>query len=614
MLTTTTVRALGRSLTCSAWLLAAISCSETTLPVIAPSSGALAGKPHPANCQDHDDDSDSPALRAQASQAVRWKKGGGEVPADRQVKLQILGFNDYHGQLSPRTVAGRPAGGAAVFTSYLKAAAAGLPDSTFIVNAGDSVGASPPNSALLQDEPTLSMFNALANEACKYENLDKRKCNLVGTLGNHEFDEGKAELLRLLQGGNHPNGPFLDNDWKGARFPYVSANVIDESTGKPLLPPYVIKKLPSIPVAFIGAVLEETPSIVTPTGVAGLRFIDEADAINSYIPELHAQGIHTIIVLIHQGLSQPSYTGPTSGSAAAPNGALLDVVSRLHDDIDVVVSGHTHAFTNALIPNSHGVPILVAQAFSASTAYDDIDLIVDKKTNDVVSKTAQIITTWGDEGPGLTPDPAVAAIVAAADQRVAPLVNQLVGQTSAAITRTQNAAGESALGDLIADAQRASVGATFAFMNAGGIRADLDLGPLTWGELFAVQPFGNTVVALDLTGQQIFDLLNQQWGAPQPAGGRVLQISGLRYTWDGAVPEGGKRVTEVRDASGPISLTTVYRVAVNNFIATGGDNFAVLSGGQNQVGGPVDLDALVEHIETLPQPFSATVDGRITRR
>jgi 5'-nucleotidase len=170
-----------------------------------------------------------------------------------------------------------------------------------------------------------------------------------------------------------------------------------------------------------------------------------------------------------------------------------------------------------------------------------------------------------------------------------------VGQTNAAITRTQNAAGESALGDLIADAQRASVGAQFAFMNPGGIRADVDAGTVTWGDLFAVQPFGNTVVKLDLTGQQIYDLLNQQWGAPQPAGGRVLQISGLSYTWNSAIAEGGKRVTEVRDANGPLSLATVYHVAVNNFMATGGDNFRVLIGGTNQVGGPVDLDALVDH-------------------
>ena len=577
------------------------------------SAQELSSKKVVSNCQDHDDDDDSIELREAAKRVVSWKKAG-HVPAARQVPVQLLGINDFHGQLSPKTVAGRPAGGAAVLGAYLEAAQVGLQDSTFIVHAGDHVGASPPNSALLQDEPAISFLNMLANDHCKYKNTNKPKCNLVGTLGNHEFDEGKAELMRLLDGGQHASGPFLENPWKGARFPYVSANVVDAVTRKPILPPYVIKKLPSIPIAFIGAVLKETPTIVTPTGVAGLEFLDEADAINSYIPELHAQGIHTIIVLIHQGLSQKSYTGPTSDTEAAPTGALLDVISRLNDDIDVVVSGHTHQFTNAIIPNSHGVPILVTQGFSASTAYDDIDLVVDKKTNDVVSKTAQIVTTWGDEGPGLTPIPEVAALVAQADALVAPLVNQVVGQAAVDITRTQSAAGESALGDLIADSQRVAVGADFAFMNPGGIRADLAAGTVTWGALFTIQPFGNTVTTLTLTGQQIYDLLNQQWGAPQPAGGRVLQVSGLRYIWDSSVPEGGQRVVDVRDANDlPISLGASYVVAANNFIAAGGDNFTVLTGGTNQVGGPVDLDALIPYIESLPQPFAAAIDGRITR-
>jgi 5'-nucleotidase len=598
----------------AAFGLAADGCAEGGAPVAVLQAEALKSGRPVANCQDHDDEDDTPELRVQASKPVSWKKGGEKVPADRQVNVQILGINDFHGQLSPKTVASRPAGGAAVLASYLKAASAGLEDNTFIAHAGDFVGASPPNSALLQDEPSISFFNLLANDDCKFKNLDKPKCNLVGTLGNHEFDEGKAELLRLLQGGNHANGPFLDTNWKGARFPYVSANVVDEVTGKPILPPYVIKKLPSIPIAFIGAVLKDTPTIVTPTGVAGLKFLDEADAINSYIPELHAQGVHTIVVLIHQGLSQTSYEGPTSGTAKPPTGALLDIVSRLNDDIDVVVSGHTHQFTNAIIDNSHGVPILVTQAFSASTAYGDIDLVIDKKTNDVVSKTAQVVTTWGDAGPGLTPDPDVASLVARADAKVAPLVNVVVGTASASITRTQNAAGESALGDLIADSQRASVGASFGFMNPGGIRADLAAGTTTWGALFTIQPFGNTVVKLTLTGQQIYDLLNQQWGAPQPAGGRFLQISGLGYTWDSSVPEGGKRVTEVHDASGPISLTTTYQVAVNNFIAAGGDNFTVLTGGTNQQGGPVDLDALIAYIQGLPQPFNAALESRIVKK
>src|SRR4051812_46698214 len=186
--------------------------------------------------------------------------------AQRRVAIKILAVNDFHGQLSPKPVGGRPAGGAAVLASYLRAASAGIEERTFIVHAGDHVGASPPNSALLQDEPTISAFNTLANDHCTYENKLDARCNLVGTVGNHEFDEGKRELMRLLTGGNRREGPFLENPWRGARFPYVSANVVDAATGKPIFLPYVIKRVNDVPIAFVGAVVKDTPSIVTPSG------------------------------------------------------------------------------------------------------------------------------------------------------------------------------------------------------------------------------------------------------------------------------------------------------------------------------------------------------------
>ena len=527
------------------------------------------------SCQDHDDDDDSVELRQRARAAVAWHRPGPRPGKPTAVKL--VGFNDFHGQLSPRPIGARLAGGAAVLASYLRAASAGVEDRTFINHAGDHVGGTPPNSALLQDEPAISFLNFLTNRHCHRRRLPNLRCNVIGTLGNHEFDDGRAELFRLIDGGNHGGGPFLENPWRGARFPYISANVVDANTRRPILPPYLVRHVDGVPIAFIGAVLKETPTIVTPTGVAGLEFLDEADAINSYVPELNRLGIHAIVIQIHQGTGQPSYLGPTDGGAPAPSGALTGIIARLHDDIDVIVAGHTHQFTNALINNANGKPVLVTQAFANSTAFANIDLVLDSKTRDVISKTASIVTTWTDEGPGLTPDAEVAAMVAAADQRVAPLVNEVIGQAAVDITRAQNAAGESALGDLIAEAQRVSIGAEFAVMNPGGIRAEILAGEVTWGELFTVQPFGNTVVGLTLTGQQIYDLLNQQWGPPQPAGGRVLQVAGFGYTWNSAVPEGGQRVVEVHDANGnPINLGASYRLAANNFIAAGGDNFTVL--------------------------------------
>ena len=589
-----------------------------------------------------DEDDDTIEMRYAAERRMEWQHPDfHKQDKDSLLHVQILGINDFHGQISTgRRVANRPVGGAAVLASYLTAAQTDpndprLGDHTFIVHAGDHVGASPPESALLQDEPSISVVNLLANRFCRFndrtdgrdrlraweieESRDDRrdrrmdpKCNLVGTPGNHEFDEGKDELMRLLNGGNHSTGPFLENPYRGARFPYVSANVVVEKTGKPILPPFVIKQVNGVRLAFIGAVLKQTPTIVTPTGVAGLKFLDEADSINRYVRWLRREeGIHAFIVLIHQGGTQTSYQGPTQPGGLVMGQDIVDIVSRLDDDVDVVVSGHAHSFTNTLLKNQNGTEILVTQAFSSSTAYGDIDLTIDRKTRDVVAKSAAIVTTFADAGPGLTPNLAVASVVAQAEAKVAPLVNRVIGEAATDLLRTENPAGESTLGNLIADAQRTALGTDFAFMNPGGIRADLLAGSVTFGELFTVQPFGNSLVRMTLTGQQIYDLLNQQWPPNQPFP-RIMKTSGLIYTWDNNRPI-GDRIVEVRRNGAPIDRQASFSVTVNNFMAAGGDNFTVLTQGQNQVGGPIDLDALIAHIQSLPQPFSATIEGRIVR-
>jgi 5'-nucleotidase len=533
------------------------------------------------------------------------------IPRARQQPVKLLGWNDFHGQLSPKLVAGRPIGGAAVLAAYLKRAAN---PNTIFVYAGDQVGASPASSALLQDEPAIAFVNLLTNAACRSGRVIDPKCNAVATLGNHEFDEGEAELLRLTNGGVHATGAFLERPWRGARFPYVCANVVRTDSQKPLVRPYVVKRIGSVSIAFIGAVLRSTPTVVRASGVAGLTFLNEADAINRYVPELHAAGVHAIVVVIHQGLTQSRYDGPTRTEPARPTGALLDVIQRLDDDIDVIVSGHTHEFTNALVPNGHGIPMLVTQAFSAGTGFAEIDLVIDKRTQDVVSKTARVINTWGDEGPGKKPDPPVAALVAKADARVASQVSVVVGAAATGILRAQNAAGESPLGNLIADSQRAAMQTDYAIINPGGIRADIEPGTVTWGTLYTVQPFRNPLVVMSLSGQQFYDLLNQQWGGEQPAGGRLLQISGFSYTWDSSLPEGTPRVREVRDAHGPLVRTRKYTLALNAFLAEGGDGFSVLLSGTDRRYGPIDLDVFAAYLGKLPQPFAAKVEGRIQRR
>jgi 5'-nucleotidase len=382
---------------------------------------------------------------AAATYPVRAAPG----PHSPYIHIKILAINDFHGQLSSGRLAGhRPAGGAAVLASYLKAAEHGMEDRTVIVHAGDQVGASSPVSSLLKDEPSITFMNMLANKFCGHEKpqsmllSDDPRCNIVGTAGNHEFDKGIKEMMRLITGGNHPDGPFLENPYRGAVFPYVLSNVVDSKTGKYILPPYVIRKVGGIRVAFIGAVLRDTPSIVAPSAVEGLVFLDEAESINKCIPELRAKGAKTVIAIIHQGGYQSGkphafYQGPTLPGKTV-EGPIAEIVSRLDDNIDVIISGHTHTFINAFLKNRHGKDIVVTQAFSHGTAYADIDLTINRSTEKIARKSASVITTYDDAGPGLTPDPAVSKLVAEAEKKVGPKTKRKIGEAAIDITAVQN--------------------------------------------------------------------------------------------------------------------------------------------------------------------------------
>lgn len=567
------------------------------------------------------------ALRLKAEERLSWQaKDHLQNPS---VKVKILAINDFHGQIGEgKKVSSRPVGSAPVLAAYLNAAQEGWRSRTIIAEAGDVMGASPPNSALLQDEPTIMFMNLLGNHFGKLRNrfcppakqaklgvkptFWNPRSNLVGVAGNHEFDKGLEELWRRLYGGNHPDGPFLKKKWTGADYPTLAANVIAKDTGKPVLPPYVIKTVCGLPIGFVGAVLKETPTMVMPSGVAMLEFTDEADAINEQVRKLKRQGVRAIVVLLHQGAYQTSYDGPTTADQTALTSAepLLNILDRLDDEVDVVITGHAHSFTNALVNNAHGATFLVTQAWSAGTAYADIQLGVDLRRKDVVSKSAAIYTTWADAGPGLAPEAKAAELLAAANAKVEPITQQVVGNAAEEITRTQSDAGESALGNLIADCQRQALGTDFAFMNPGGIRDDIHAGDVTWGQLYTVQPFNNTLMKIELTGQQIYDVLNQQW-AGQPYA-RILQVSGLTYTWDNNLPD-NDRIVEVLKDGAPIDQEAVYTVTVNNFLQGGGDNFTVFTAGANPEVGPVDLDALVDYVNNLAQPFTAIIEGRITR-
>lgn len=546
---------------------------------------------------------------AVASGAGRRSQRNAAPSASGLLGVQILALNDFHGQLISRpSPTGRAMGGAAAIATHFADRTRAFDGATFIVHAGDHVGASPPVSAWLQDEPAITFFNLLGNHHCSAEQPDNPRCNLIGTLGNHEFDEGPKELMRVLGGGIHPAGPFLDPHYAGAAFPYVCANVLRDTNGTTLVPGHVVREAAGVAVGFVGAVLRGTPTIVTAGATAGLRFVDESSAINAEVAKLRQRGVRAIVVLLHQGAAgQAAYTGATRHESASQAPEIADLVGRLDPEVDVVVSGHAHTFSNGWLPNRTGAPVLVTQAWAAGEGYAAIELGLSRDDGQVRRRSAQIIRVWSDE---VEPAPQVAELVKQAQQRVAGRANQQVTVSEAALRREPNAAGESVLGNLVADAQRAAMQTDFAFMNPGGVRADLPAGLITFGGLFAVQPFGNRLVAMELTGLQIKQLLEQQWqGDSVP---RILHPAGLRYEWDPRAPVGG-RIRVVTTAEGsPLAPERVYTVTVNSYLASGAENFTVLAAGQARRDGPSDVSALRVWLETNPQAVAeAALSGRV---
>jgi 5'-nucleotidase len=524
--------------------------------------------------------------------------------------VQILGLNDFHGNLEhPQGSAGRigatDAGGVEFLATHVRQLRATNRNTVF-VSAGDLIGATPLISALFHDEPSIEAFNLMG--------LD------YNGVGNHEFDEGGDELLRMQNGGCHPVDGCIDGDgFGGAEFDFLAANVVYRSNGETLFPPYAIHHFPGVKVAFIGMTLEGTPSIVSPQGIAHLAFLDEADTVNALVPRLKRQGIETIVVLLHEGgsVSDPLNEN-TINSCTNPTGALPPIVERMDDEIDVVVTGHTNWAVNCRIDGK-----IVTGAAAFGRLITDIDLTISRASKEVVGATVnnRIVTHTVPRAPDLT------ELVEKYREISAPLANRVIGSITATITRTANTAGESALGDVIADAQLFATtppelgNAVMAFMNSGGIRADLTYpsspvgegdGNVTYGEAFNVQPFGNSLVTMTLNGAQIDTLLEQQFDNPVAGQSRILQISeGLAYVWSASAPTGNK-VSSITLNGLPISPGTNYRVTVNSFIAEAGDNYFVLRDGTQRLGGDVDLDAL-ERYFVAEGTIAPGPQDRITR-
>jgi 5'-nucleotidase len=384
--------------------------------------------------------------------------------------------------------------------------------------------------------------------------------------------------------------------------------VVWQENGTPILAPYIIRNAGGTKIAFIGADTTKTPSITMPANIAGVTFLNESESINRYVPEIQQQGVHAIVVLLHEGGNQDAYDGPTRENTNV-TGRVKDIVAGLDPDVDVVLSAHTHAFTNAYLNNSGNNPVLVTQAYSYSRAFADIDLTIDPATDEITQKSAKIVPAYADRPPGTTPDPAAFALLAADEQAVTPLTGRVIAVAATGITRDQTDAGESARGDLVADGERAAMHTDVAFVTTGSVRADIRKGNVTWGDLYAVQPFSGTILATNLTGEQVRSVLEQQWQSPLPP--HNLAVSGLAYTFDATRPAGSK-IVSIRVNGIPLDAGKTYRAAIADYLAAGGDGYTVFTKGTGTVTGPSDIDALVSYIGSLPQPVNGTTETRIT--
>jgi 5'-nucleotidase len=557
------------------------------------------------------------------------------VPGTMDVKL--IAFNDLHGNLEPPKLSISapakgggtvpvPAGGAAYLASAIASLKAKNPNNA-VVSAGDMIGASPLVSALFLDESTIEAVNAMKID--------------FNAVGNHEFDKGQTELLRMKNGGCAKNTALepcrVNKSFPGANFGFLAANTV-KGDGNTLFPATGMKTFTkdgaTVKVAFIGMTLKGTPNIVTPAGVAGLTFKDEADTANALIPQLKAQGADAIVVVIHEGGT--TTVGYNDKSCAGLSGDILPILNKLDTSVDIVISGHTHrSYVCDYSKTNPAKPFLLTSAGQYGTLLTDINLTIDTRTRKVTAKAADNVIVQGeaytsgsttvaltDQYPTFDKNQEVAALIGQYLTIAGPLVQRVVGSLTATATRTQTASKESVLGNLIADAQLTATSpagkgaAQIAFMNPGGVRADLAPagdGSVTYGQIFAVQPFGNSLVVKTMTGAQIKAVLEQQFnsGSNTTTSPKVLLPSaGFTYSYSASAP-GGSRISNLALNGTAMVDGTSYRVTMNSFLATGGDNFTVFNQGTDTLGGDQDVDALEAYIKAN-SPLAPPATNRIT--
>ncbi|MFD0363318.1 bifunctional metallophosphatase/5'-nucleotidase [Nocardia sp. GCM10030253] len=512
-------------------------------------------------------------------------------------EVHLFGLNDLHGNLQPPAgssgkIAGYEAGGAAYLATHLARLKKAYPASA-VVAAGDNIGASPLMSGLFHDEPTVSFLNSVGLTA--------------SAVGNHEFDDGVIELTRVQQGGCALDGCSPGAPFTGAKFPYLAANVTD-AQGKlpPALRPWAMLEVGGHRIGVVGTVTPDTANIVFPEGIRGYTFGDEVAAINTYVPEMKAAGAETIVALVHDGGIQktaPEATVDYNGCAnISPEVTAL--ATRTDPAVQALVTGHTHQPYVCTIEGK-----VVTQAASYGRLITDITLKFG--AGEVRASAVNRVVTRE-----VTPDSATTDLINFYAEQAEPRAARVVATAAQTLTHEPVTSGESPLGDVIADSMLSATAAApatavAAFMNPGGVRADLKSGEITYGDIYTVQPFGNQVVTVTLTGSQVVRLLEQQWdNSNKPT---VLSPSGLTYTYVASAPKGSKIVADsIRIAGQPLDQVATYRITTNSFLASGGDGFTVFTEGTDKAVGPIDLDAFEAYAKSRP-PLQAP-PARVEKR
>ncbi|MRH44213.1 hypothetical protein GH741_16340 [Aquibacillus halophilus] len=506
-----------------------------------------------------------------------------DPPSEDVLELQLLSMNDLHGKIDQEYELdidddGTDDGmfGRMDYTSaFIKDRAQENPN-TLIVHAGDMIGGSSPVSGLYQDEPTVEIMEEIGFD--------------FGTVGNHEFDEGTDELLRMVNGGEHPEG-LGTADYDGIDFANLCANCVYKDSGETILPPYAVAEVDGEKIGFIGVNTQASASMVMPAGIEDIEFTDEAAAVNKAVSELKADGVEAIVVLAHM---------PADQSGASATGDSANLANSVDDAVDIIFAAHNHQVVDAVVDNK-----LIVQASEYGKAFADVDIQIDRTTGDIVNKEAEIV--FVDQSV-MGPDPAVTNILEKYAALIADKMNEVLGYNANTMTGSYTGDGDHGLGNLIADAMLYSMGSDFAMMNGGGIRDQLLEGEVTWGNLYNIMPFGNTLMEFEVTGADLYTILNEQISAQY---GPDYSVSGMKYTWDSTTNE----VIDIMFMDGTLieEDTTTYTLTVNNYMGTSEGPIKDL--GQNEIMGPMDLDSFVDFVKSLESTENNPIDygpeGRI---